>query len=424
MNFRFLLLFVLLLVIGGAYGIWMTGASSVKKSQMQTVTLQGSENIPPVSMPSEIISSDWFPSYAKNDGVVKKILVKVGDNVKKGQTLAILNLDQRELSFYYKIKKLIGLEFYSVYELEKALGDISHLKQKGYYNHLEALMKKNDVLGAASDYFKYYKDMEKYLTDTGSHIIRASEEGVVAGINWKVGDFIVASKQENSGISVRTYDPKFQVRTEFTDDMIGYVKHGDPVEFAFPLIDEEPLTGIVRGISEEVYHDQKTDVRFFPVTSDIHLRDDLSFNLKKGMKVIMTHHIEKENKGVWVPRSALDLYIPDSMIHQEIDYTFDPDSSLGRAPSNDSAHHMKNNEVRSEGRAKSPLLENVTNKGYPEKSNLRHIHLLMGNQLVRALVEVGPGNSDYAFVKAPILEGAQAIVHVEKSNNWKNLLFK
>lgn len=173
-----------------------------------------------IEVQSQITGDENVVASSQAPGIVTRILVKEGQHVSKGQTLAMLDastLDQQINS----LEPNIALTK-SLYEKQQKLWaqnigtEIQLLQAKTNY---ESILKQRTVLSAQRDMYR----------------IKAPISGIVDAVNIKEGDMAAPG----SPMGIRVVDrEKLKAEASLGENYLGKVKQGDPVTLVLPDLNE------------------------------------------------------------------------------------------------------------------------------------------------------------------------------------------
>lgn len=153
-------------------------------------------------------------------GTVEKILVRVGQHVTKGQTLALLDAASIDL----QIKS----------------ADVQVALAKTTYERLEKLWAQNigseiQLLQAKTQYEATAKQRAALVAQRGMASIKAPISGTVDAVNIKEGDAAAPGGNGSAGIRVVNFDA-LKVQANLGENYLGKVQDGNPVNLIFAEI--------------------------------------------------------------------------------------------------------------------------------------------------------------------------------------------
>ncbi|MBK3333284.1 efflux RND transporter periplasmic adaptor subunit [Persephonella atlantica] len=224
--------------------------------------------------------------YSPVEGVIKKLLVKEGDPVRKGQKLALIYSPEiKRLIAQIKLTEVQVKNLKAIYEREKELYNSEVIP---YGRYFQAKVNYENALGklkALKESLKAYGEIEGHLLILKSHI-----DGYVAKQNVVLGDSVDISKLI---FKIHSHEKLWVVAMVPVEETVLF-KKGMKVEVISPL---GKTTGIVDFISHKVDPQTKrNDVRI--------IGDNSNDTLKPNMFVDVL--LKKESiRGLFIPESAV-----------------------------------------------------------------------------------------------------------------------
>lgn len=321
---------ILILVIGG---IIFAGQKLLNKSgstnvtsEVLTDTAQRGTIVSSISASGQIETANYLAITTSVNGIVKKVYVKEGDVVTKGQTIMEITLDsegQKSMdtayASYLKAKSslesaknsLLTLES-TVITKEEAFGTVK--ENNSYQSHderVEYKLAENDYLKAKSDYDaqkENIKQLEIALSSSWSEyksyypVITAPESGTIANIVAVEGVAVENSVSEKSVVTVAS------IKTEgtpiatlnVTEMDVNSISVGQKVKLTLDSISDETFTGSVVGIDK--IGSVSSGVSNYPVMIKF---DSDSAKVLPNMSVDAAIIIEEKSDVVYVPSAAI-----------------------------------------------------------------------------------------------------------------------
>ncbi|SNZ06438.1 membrane fusion protein, cobalt-zinc-cadmium efflux system [Persephonella hydrogeniphila] len=224
--------------------------------------------------------------YSPVEGIIKKLFVKEGDRVKKGQKLAVVYSPEiKRLIADIQMMKVKVKNLKAVYEREKQLYEAEVIP---YGRYFEAKISYENALGelnAMEESLRAYGDIEGVNLVLKSHI-----DGYVAQQNVVLGDSVDLSKQI---FRIHSHEKLWVVAMVPVAD-VRLFKKGKKVSIISPLGKTE---GVVDFISHKVDPETKrNDVRI--------IGDNSKDTLKPNMFVDVLLSTQKV-RGLFIPERAI-----------------------------------------------------------------------------------------------------------------------
>ena len=226
--------------------------------------------------------------YSPVEGIVKKLFVKEGDRIRKGQKLALIYSPEiKKLIADIKMMEVKVKNLKAVYEREKQLYEAEVIP---YGRFFEAKIRYENALGklnAMKESLKAYGEIEGV-----NLVLKAHIDGYVAQQNVVLGDSVDLSKQI---FRIHSHEKLWVVAmVPVTDTRL--FKKGDKVSIISPLGKTE---GVVDFISHKVDPETKrNDVRV--------IGDNSKDTLKPNMFVDLLLSAGKV-KGLFIPEKSVVL---------------------------------------------------------------------------------------------------------------------
>ncbi len=432
MNRKNILFIIGILIAGSTFVSWLINARGTGRYEYETEVVQVLQNIPPISVTGTITSPGQTPLYTKTDGVVKEVRVKPGDQVKKGDVLASLDVDEQDLK-RYRFLSALEKEITNEHNPYKTLNSIRKLSKQGFFNAMESEDAKNQVLRTARDYLALQTAIDDYEKRTEGKILRAPYDGIVSEMNWKVGEYISASRQVTPGASIYRPGGKIEAKLEVPDEVISYIKIGQKSEVSLPISRNNTVSGIVTNVTPSVISNEKT--RYFLVTVELDKplesvvgseRKIESTNrdwIRLGMRVIADIYTKTQDQGIWIPRAAVDLEIPMDQVSGEMSFVYDSQSVASRDRSESERSGAETLKIQDVHKTVSVIGRTISSEVTPLESKLSSIYILNSSgKVIKAQVKVLSINQDKAFVTAANLEGYRIITHYKSTKSLSNVL--
>lgn len=199
------------------------GKNPQKATPVSVITLSAQKFQSNIDVQSSVIGQENVLATSQAPGVVQQILVRTGQKVAKGQTLAVLDAAAIE-------QQIKGVEvqlnlFKSLYE-----------KQKNLF--AENIGSEIQLMQAKAQYEGAQKQKEALVAQRNMYRIISPIHGQVDVMNLKIGDMVSPGQ---IGIRVVNFDD-LKVEANLGENYIGKVKTGDPVTVIFPDLNDSIQT--------------------------------------------------------------------------------------------------------------------------------------------------------------------------------------
>lgn len=253
-----------------------------------------------IKAPGVIESKDSVIVYAKTEGLVEKVLIKNGDYVKKGQTIAILKNKDLE---------------YDIASLNHSLKQIEIVKQKFLSQssiNLKALNEKKNVLKEKLDYLLNKQDLLKIKAqDSGTFVSnridslvytwlkKQSEIGTI--VKSKDLNFFAVINQEEA-YELFDKDKQLTASVKFfgQGEKEFYLENVRLIPFARNQLPSAALGWFGGGdisVSSEDSDGKKTTEFFFEISGTFILNEKDKHIIKEGRTGVLKVELEKSSLG-------------------------------------------------------------------------------------------------------------------------------
>lgn len=204
-----------------------------KPTAVSVKTLQPEQFSSYVEVQAQVSGDENVTAMPQAPGQVKSVNVKVGQNVRKGQVLAVLDAASVEQRIKGQEAQLVLLK--QLYQKQQKLWD----QQVGTEVQL---------LSAKANYESAQKQYQALVAERKMYQIVAPISGTVDAVNIKVGD--MAGGVSPYGIRIVSFD-KLKVVAQLGENYIGKVNKGDAVKLIFSEIGDsinKSLTYVSRSV--------------------------------------------------------------------------------------------------------------------------------------------------------------------------------
>lgn len=303
-------------------------SSSGKTEKKEAVTEEPAMEVIParkgklstnLQVPGELIPDQEVDLYAKENSFVKKVLVDVGSEVKKGQLLVSLDAPemssrlaeaQSRLQSQQAVYTAIKANFDRLTETSKTPGTISP-------NDLDqAAAQKNSQLAqlaAAKSVYNQVLDLRNYLE------IKAPFDGIISSRNVNTGAYVGPSgKGSDMPLLVLQQQKRLRLVVSVPEAYSGLLNMKDTVKFTVRSLPDQKFTATINRMSGtldsrlrservemDVYNNNKKLLPGMYAEVNIHMpANDSSFVVPKTAVVSSTEKIfvirVVDNKAEWV----------------------------------------------------------------------------------------------------------------------------
>lgn len=232
-------------------------------------------------------------------GIVRKLNVKVGDTVVKGQVLA--QLDDSSLRSQVAAHRA-GLARATA-ELQQSERDLRRSEDLAArslisISDLEEKREQRDI--AAANVALSKAALEGAEIDLARTTIVAPTAGTIASVSTYEGETVAASFTAPTFVTIINLD-RLEVQAYVDEVDIRHVKPGQPVSFRVEAFPGETLTGRVRAINPKAL--LVNNVVNYVVVIDI--EDKKGLEIRPEMTVHVSFVVDHRDSALTVPRSAV-----------------------------------------------------------------------------------------------------------------------
>ncbi|WP_281612836.1 efflux RND transporter periplasmic adaptor subunit [Flammeovirga sp. SubArs3] len=249
-----------------------------------------------LSIPAEVLPFDQATLHAKMEGYISQLKVDIGDKVKKGQVLLVL--DAPEINAQYVEAKAKYMEAKANYEgskdaflrIEKAS------KTDGVIAESERITAKNKMLADESlmkstkASINAYGQLLSYLT------IKAPFDGIITERFVNVGDFAGISSQDKL-LTIESVDT-MRVRVYVPESYINFELEENQLVFTTDALVGKELKAKLSRKSGSIDKETRTELWEFTYENTAHL-------LKPGMYTMGELSLKRKSKSFVVPSTAV-----------------------------------------------------------------------------------------------------------------------
>lgn len=269
-------------------------ANSVDSVKVFSIQYENVEKI--LKLPAELFAFEKANLYAKVPGYISRMLVDIGDHVKKGQTL--LTIEAPEVKAEYgearsniasaKAKFLSSKDTYDrLKRASQTSGTVSTVELERAYNTVAA---DSAALNAAEYATNAQRELLNYLN------LKAPFEGGVTARNADPGDFVGNNKEQpilvvenNKMLRLKVPVPETSTSSQATNEQIS---------FSVPSYPEQTFFATLSRKSGSIDPVTRTELWEFMV-------DNTDQKLKPGSFAEAHLSISRGNNSLWVPHAAV-----------------------------------------------------------------------------------------------------------------------
>lgn len=214
------------------------------KDEYITFTVKKGDLVQSVEATGEVFAENLVDVGAQVSGQIKKLYVKVGDRVKKGDKIAQIdsikqqnNLDIQLSALDILNAKLNSAKISSIiartqYERESKLFEQNATSESSLENFMNDLSLKNANLEDLKAQIRQTEiQINTAKTDLEYTDIRSPLDGVIVSVPVEIGQTINANQTTPTIVNIADLK-KMEIKMEISEGDIGHVKVGDKVEYS------------------------------------------------------------------------------------------------------------------------------------------------------------------------------------------------
>jgi len=226
---------------------------------------------------------------SSSSGTVKQVRFNLGDNVRKGQILAVIDTKLLEL------------------DLQKSLSNLSKLK-RDLQNYTELLEGKaatqdkvNEVRQQYTEAANQVDQLKKQITDAQ---IKAPIDGVISIKKLEEGMFVSANTELGTIVNLS----QLKVQVNLTEAEVYQIAIGQHIKFSTDVFPGKSFSGRITYISPQANEAYNYQV-------EIISSPDKSLQLRSGTFVYADFSKKTAQKILLIPRDALNASIQDAAVY-------------------------------------------------------------------------------------------------------------
>jgi len=249
-----------------------------------------------VELPGELIPYEQTDLYAKVSGFVRTMHVDIGDRVRKGQTLAIIEAPEVNTQFVQaetaiqaaKAKWTTSKDNYD------RLFRASQSPSPGIVAPVDLVSARNQMLADSASYEAVGQQAKAYKEISGYLYITAPFDGVITARKTDPGALVGASTM----LLTVQYNRTLRLRVAVPEMYVSAASKGRNIQFSVDAWPEQRFSGVLTRKTETVDPVTRTELWEFEVDNSRHL-------LKAGVFAYARIGIERNGPSFVIPPSAI-----------------------------------------------------------------------------------------------------------------------
>lgn len=249
-----------------------------------------------MQLPAELLPYEQAEINAKVEGYVQRLLVDIGDRVKKGELLLVL--DAPEVTSQYAEANAKHQEAQANFSSSKDRYEriMSASKNQGVIAESELFATLNKMLAdsaamvSARATANAYGQLQAYLS------IRAPFDGIVTKRLVNAGDF-VGSSGKSSMLTIERPD-KLRLKVYVPESLVNSVPAGDSIQFTTESMSDRSYSAKLARKSGSIDRDTRTELWEYEFQNELG-------ELKPGMYAMVTLQLSRAAPSFVIPFTAM-----------------------------------------------------------------------------------------------------------------------
>lgn len=263
-----------------------------------------------INRPAELLPYDRAEIYAKVEGFVKRVSVDIGDRVKAGRTLAVLDAPEvaaessRASADYQKANAqyMASLDRYE--RLEKASREEGVIAQGELTNARNRMMADSAAIASARSSARAFGQMQGYLT------LRAPFDGIVTKRAIDPGDF-VGDRKGGSLFTLVNAD-KLRIRVHIPETYVNSIPAAGGLTFSTSSARDTTFTAELSRRSGSIDPGTRTELWEYEF-------DNTGTLLKPGMYATAELNLNRDGNSFVVPFTAVVTSMEKKFVVKVVD---------------------------------------------------------------------------------------------------------
>lgn len=249
-----------------------------------------------MQLPSELLPYEQAEIYAKVEGYVQKLLVDIGDKVKKGDLLLVLEAPEVVAKYAEASAKYQGAEATYLASRDKYERIGRAAKNQGVIAESEVVRTRNRMradsaaMVSVQSTASAYGQLQAYLS------IRAPFDGTITKRWVDVGDFV--GHTGNGTLLTLERPDKLRLRVHVPESYVNSVPSGDSISFTTESVNGRSFTAKLARKSGSIDRDTRTELWEYEYANR-------SGELKPGMYAMATLELSRPSASFVVPFPAI-----------------------------------------------------------------------------------------------------------------------
>ena len=262
----------------------------------ETVVISKSNPIVPLQLPGELRADQRTELFAKVNSYVTDLRVDIGDRVKKGQVLMVLEAPEIQAQVSnaqakWKAQEAMYISTKATYDRTLKANETVGAIAPDYLEQVTAKMLADKAqLAATKSAYEEMQNIDQYL------VIRAPFDGVITDRQVDKGAYV--GPMSKIPLLIVEDIHTLRLNLSIAEANTPYIKEGDTVTFKVRTLPQKEFVGVITRKAGSL--DLK--LRAEQIQADISNKEQL---LKPNMIADVTLQLKREEASFFVPKSAL-----------------------------------------------------------------------------------------------------------------------
>ncbi len=265
-------------------------------NKMETIGIEKTNPVVPLQLPAELRADQRTEIVAKINSYVTDLRVDIGDFVKKGQVLMVLEAPEIQAQVSnaqakWKAQEALYIATKATYDRTLKANETQGAIAPDYLEQITAKMLADKAqLTATASAYEEVKNINQYL------MIKAPFDGMVTDRQVDKGAYVGPMNQQP--LLIVEDINKLRLNLAIAEAHTPYIKVGDTVSFQVKTIPQEVFTAVVTRKSGSLDLKLRTE----QIQADI---DNKKQVLKPNMIADATLKLQRQEPSFFVPKTAL-----------------------------------------------------------------------------------------------------------------------
>ncbi len=272
-------------------------ASHAEEDAKQAFMLKKQSVGKALKLPAELLPYERAEMNARVEGFVRKVMVDIGDKVKAGQVLAVLEAPEAAARYAEATAQQQEAKARYMGSLDRFQRLSAAAKEEGVIAESELVNAKNQMLAdsaaiaSAQSTARVYQQLQDYLT------VRAPFAGVITSRTIDPGDLVGNSSTNQPLFTVEQPD-RLRLRVHVPEAYVNSIPAGEPLSFTTNAVVSKSFEADLSRKSSRIDPATRTELWEYEY-------ENTSGELKPGMYTTAQFNLKRQNESFVVPYTAV-----------------------------------------------------------------------------------------------------------------------